>query len=188
MKEQEQLRNEIDLIKDAAIKQWVEETLQNAPKYFWIASASSTGKYHPECTCKEGGLIIHTKRVVFIANRLCRGWNIVSSLDKDIVIASCILHDLAKTGKNSGTYKDYVNHPINAEKYFSKSLKDINKFKVIKDCVRYHMGLWTPDSIKKPLGKYTPKELIVYTSDYMAVTKELVTPVDKLVIQKESVK
>ena len=40
------------------------------------------------------------------------------------------------------------------------------------------MGRWSPKEIAKPLGKYTPHELCTYTADYLAATKELVTPVD----------
>jgi len=40
------------------------------------------------------------------------------------------------------------------------------------------MGLWTPASIKKSLDLYTTLQLIVYTADYLAATKDLITPKD----------
>ena len=173
------LKKEIALIKTASIQDWVKKTLQNTPDYFFIAMASSTGKYHPSCTCCKSGLIVHVKRVVYLVNRLCDGYGI-KGIDKDIVLAASILHDIAKTPSNDPkfTYADYENHPINAEKYFA-SIEDKDGYiEVINRCIKNHMGLWTPISIKKDIKDYTLLELIVYTADYMAATKDLVTPVD----------
>lgn len=167
---------ELALIKDEAIRLWTIATLHNAPEYFWTGPASSSGKYHPACSNKLGGIITHTKRAVYFANRLCSGWGI--TLDKkDIVISAVILHDIAKT--SSSGFSDYVNHPINAEKYFAANKGDVcTNFDLIKLCVNFHMGLWTPKEIKKPIEKYTLQELAVYTSDYLSTTKNLSTPVD----------
>jgi hypothetical protein len=178
MNKVENFKKELSLIVDPVIKSWVEKTLEIAPERFWKIPASSTGKYHPQCTNKEGGLIIHVKRVVYLADRLTFAWNIKEQ-NRDIVIAACILHDISKTGKDSGAYIDYVNHPINAGIEFKKAVSGTGGVvDLVENCIKYHMGLWTPDSIKKPLNKYTSLELVTYTSDYMASTKDLVTPVD----------
>lgn len=135
---------------------------------------------HPACTIKKGGLIIHVKRVVYVANRLCKGCGIVG-INRDIILVASILHDIAKTPSfdRRFTYADYENHPLNAEKYFGKMSEDYSGVLAeIRKCIRYHMGLWTPVSIKKPIDKYTLREFIVYTADYMAATKDLVTPRD----------
>ena len=185
------LLKELDLIKDPLIKEWTKATLQNTPDYFFYGMASSTGKYHPACTCQKGGLLIHVKRAVYFANRLCDGWG-VKGVDHDIVISAIILHDIAKVPSPKEdpkiTYADYENHPINAHKYFAdfRMLCNNNNlnadyiYSKITQCVNHHMGLWTPASIKKSLADYTNLELLVYTADYMAATKDLVTPVDNL--------
>jgi len=179
------LEKEINLIQDLLIRDWTRATLQNAPDYFFIAQASSTGKYHPACTCKEGGLIVHVQRAVYIANRLCEGWGIFK-LDRDIVLSATILHDIAKTPSHDPkyTYADFENHPINARKYFDNTTelnKEPNKttIELINNCIKYHMGRWTPASIKKDITNYSLSELCVYTSDYIATTKDLITPEDK---------
>jgi 23S rRNA maturation-related 3'-5' exoribonuclease YhaM len=187
------LSNEINLIQDKNIKEFTINTLENAPDYFYRAMASSTGKYHPQCTCKVGGLITHVKRATYLANRLCDGYGI-KNIDRDIILSAIILHDIAKVPSPKEdpkiTYADYENHPINAEKYFIdipksdviKKEYNIEAYKpeygIIRDCIRYHMGLWTPQSIKKDLKEYTLLELIVYTADYIAATKDLITPKD----------
>jgi len=175
---------EIELIKEESIKEFVKKTLNNTPDYFYEAPASSTGKYHPQCTCKKGGLVTHVKRAVYIANRLCEGWGIFN-LDRDIVISAIILHDIAKVGNpavTKSTYEDYENHPINAEKYFFAEKETIalgiDTLAKIRDCIRYHMGRWTPQSIRKEIKDYILLELIVYTADYIATTKDLITPRD----------
>lgn len=177
------LNNELDYINIPDIKEWTKKTLNNVPNYFWIAKASSSGRWHPECTNKEGGLIVHVKRVVYLANRLCEGWGI-TSVDRDIVISACILHDIAKVpstkfmhlyGMNV-TDEDFTNHPLNAYKYFVWN--DNSYIYRIKKAIELHMGLWTPDKIKKPLYEYSLIELAVYTCDFMATTKTLITPVD----------
>lgn len=186
----EKFDKELNLIRNQNIRAFTEATLKNAPDYFWIAQASSSGKYHPECTNKEGGLVVHVKRAVYMANRLCEGWGIFN-LDRDIVLSSTILHDIAKVpgtnvaakyNMNWVTEADFVNHPINASKYWF-GLKEtvdlgIDTLAKISNCVQYHMGRWTPDSIKKEIKDYSLLELCVYTADYIATTKDLITPVD----------
>ena len=179
------LDKEIALIQNEEIRLWTQDIIHTkAPDTYFTSPGSSTGKYHPICTFKEGGLIVHVKRVVWFAERLMTSWN-MKELNRDIVLSACILHDIAKVGKGSGCYEDYEKHPIFAERYFRKHInfEPVEEFQKdwqikINDCVKYHMGLWSPKSIVKPLGKYTPHELCVYTSDYMSANKELTTPVD----------
>ncbi len=180
-----ELQKEVELIQDEKLRNWVRETLKQTPDYFFKAPASSTGKYHPACTNKERGLLVHVQRVVYMANRLCSGLGLTGDY-RDIVIASAILHDIAKMSSYSN-FTDYENHPLNAEKFFAKTLPMDGldrKIEIIKECVKHHMGLWSPKATKKPLDKYNRLELVVYISDYFATTKEITTPVD--VDQKEN--
>ena len=183
------LMNEINLITTVYIKEWTIKVLENTLDYFFKAPASSTGKYHPICTCKEGGLVIHVKRAVYIANRLCSGWGI-TQLDRDIVISATILHDIAKVAnlkENSKiSYEQYENHPINGKDLLFSTLNSkeniVSPFAEIiieiGNCIQNHIGLWTPEKVKKPIKDYTLLELVVYTADYMATIKDLITPKD----------
>lgn len=183
------LNNEINLIENLDIRKWTKDTLENVSEYFWVAQASSSGRWHPECTNKKGGLIVHTKRVVYLANRICDCWDL-TGLDKDIVISASILHDIAKVPNTkvmhsygmTVTDEDFTNHPLNAEKYFSNGKREYMSnnviYSMILNAVKFHMGRWTPEAIKKPLLEYSLIELAVTTCDFMATTKTLVTPVD----------
>jgi 23S rRNA maturation-related 3'-5' exoribonuclease YhaM len=186
MTKREVFAKEVNLISTSIIKEWVLASLDNVPDYFFRGMASSTGKYHPQCTCKKHGLLIHVKRTIYLANRLCTGWGF-DTLTKDIVLAAVILHDIAKVPSPKEdpkiTYADYENHPINAEKYFALNTElntepNQTTIKLITEAIRHHMGLWTPTSIKKSIINYSLVELAVYTADYMSATKDLVTPVD----------
>lgn len=180
------LINEINLITNEKIRKWTIETLENSPDYFFKAQASSTGKYHPACTIKVGGLVVHVKRAVYLANHMCEGWGLFGA-DRDIVIAATILHDIAKVPnpkENSAfTFADYEGHPLNAKKYYAKvdvlddAAMDYN-FMIIDSCIKYHMGLWTPKSIRKDIDQYSLHELIVYTADYLSSRKDLIPPKD----------
>jgi hypothetical protein len=130
-------------------------------------------------------LIVHTKRVVWLANRTCFGWGIFAQ-NRDIVLAACILHDSAKAPSYGGSFKDYENHPLNVKKLFAEEKKGFTED--IDSCIRFHMGRWSPRSIAKPMHEYSLLELVVYTADFLATQKELATPkdVEKPKIKKEN--
>lgn len=158
---------EIALINNLEIQNWVVASLKNASDYFWTAPASSTGEYHPACSNVIGGLVIHVKRVVWIANAICAGWGVFER-DRDIVLAACLLHDIAKSASYTD-FNSYEDHPINAKNFFAESSAEF--VKEVYQCVRLHMGRWSPRSVTKPIKDYTPLELAVYTSDYLSSQK-----------------
>lgn len=163
------LKNEIDYILDQGIRSFVEDTLDTVPDSFYSRPASWSNLHHPVCTHRSGGLIVHTKRAVYLLNNLCEGWGL-KGLNRDIAIAAMILHDTDKDN-----YKD---HPLTASKHFilNSAMSDCEG--VINSCIVHHMGLWTPEKVRKPLENYTLEELAVYTCDYLSSRKDLVTPVD----------
>lgn len=143
---------------------------------FFTAPASSTGKYHPACSNqKPGGLLIHVKRACYIGEQLCRA-NALSPEDADIVRAAIILHDIAKC-ESYKNYKMFEDHPINAKTYFPQAAVG-DKFTKIELCIKYHMGPWTPISIRKTMVDYSLLEWIVYTADYISSDKNITTPID----------
>lgn len=170
------LEGELALINDPDIQDWTLRTLQKVPEYFWYAPTSMTGKYHPACSNGRAGLIIHVKRVVYLANKICHAWGIFAQ-ERDIVLASCILHDIAKCPPGT-PYLEHENHPINAAGYFAKGGTP-GVVNMIDSCVRFHMGRWTPKAIAKDIRDYELLELAVYTADYLSSLKDLETPRDK---------
>jgi len=137
--------------------------------------ASTSGKYHPEECCKEGGLVVHVLRACYFANMFINACGFdKNNIKGDIILSSLLLHDIGKKEKY-GNYFEYVNHPITGAKMidpFKGSLPD-NIFNIIRGCILNHMGNWTPKSHKKEMSKYNMLELIVYQADYLASQKSL---------------
>lgn len=98
-------RTEISLIQNEEVKRFTEWFLDNKmPKWFWESRASSTGKYHPDFTKSEGGLVKHCKAVAQMAYELTRNSSFGfpdDPLMRDYVVCASILHDCAKYGTGS---------------------------------------------------------------------------------------
>ena len=62
---------ELSYIKDENIKEFAKRIIEDADEYFFTVPASSSGKYHPDFARGEGGLVRHTKAVVFFTAEFC---------------------------------------------------------------------------------------------------------------------
>jgi len=96
------------LIKSEKIRKFVEKALEMAPKEFWIAPCSSSGKYYPPEDQVKGGTIIHSRKTIQVALSLFNFFDITDQLTKDQIIAACILHDIQKTA-SLGMTKQIMN-------------------------------------------------------------------------------
>ena len=184
------LRNELDFIKDALLKEFMEFCVEEAPDYFFEMPASTTGKFHPAYTLGEGGLIKHTKAAVKIAEDLL---NLEQNqhLNADLIISALILHDSIKKG-NGGSKYTVTEHPLYAADFIGEQLEAFDmddeereelaeRVTEIQRLIRSHMGQWNLDY---RLGKeLLPKpqeedEKFVHTCDYLASRKYLTCEVD----------
>lgn len=181
---------ELSYIKNEEIKHFVSVILENVPDYFFSIPASSTGKYHPKYALGEGGLLRHTRAAVRIAVEL---FNMHDENDeftieeKDIIIASLILHDSVKNGFNESVKFTDAKHPIYATKLIESVVKTDERFDTIKDrffeaqatrqlmgCIGSHMGKWTKDYKTKAeilIKPRTKMEKFVHLADYLASRK-----------------
>ena len=166
---------EISLIKDKHVAGFVKYALTLAPEQFWTAPCSSTGKHHPPENNSKGDLIRHIIKAVSTAYELCNFYGLYNT-DKDIVIASTILHDIKKNGEPWVEYTN-VEHGLIAYNW----LMGLNGFKTgyenfwretIANAVRYHMRRWAkPDSELERAKNPTIIENIVQLSDFFASRK-----------------
>lgn len=163
--------DEIDLIFDENIKEFTNLCVIAAPDYFFTdCPASSSGKYHPISELGPDGTILHTKKVFTVAYEFCRGLG--CEHNRDEILSACIIHDLRKQGltKSGHTTK---NHPDLAAKLVEEVQRDTmllydESYNLIRNMVGYHYGIWSINPWKKSLNDYTPEELCVYLSDYIA--------------------
>jgi hypothetical protein len=164
-------KEEIELIFDEYIREFTKLCVMAAPDYFFIdCPASSTGKYHPISELGSDGTILHTKKVFTVAYELCRGLDCENNRDE--ILSACLIHDLLKQGikKTGHTIKS---HPNLAAELVERIQRDTQmltdeSYNIIRNSVGYHYGLWSINPWRKKLSDYTPEELVVYVSDYIA--------------------
>lgn len=169
-------KNELALIFDSNVRQFTALCLSMSPDYiFYDAPASTSGKYHHISELGGDGTVIHTKRVVTVAFDLSRGLS--CEHNRDLIISACILHDMRKQGveKSGHTVKWHpdLGAKLVAEVYFDTYIIPEQQYNIIRNCVGYHYGPWSIKPWLKPLHTYTPEEMCVYLSDYVASKKTL---------------
>lgn len=172
--------------------------LLTIPDYFYEIPASTTGKYHPEYSLGQGGLVRHTKAAVLIAKMLFgieMYSKVFTELQQDLMLAALILHDSYKCGITHEQYTRY-DHPIIAANEIrkmsgleeemdyidpvTKQQTKISQKEYIARCIEHHMGQWTEDYkgnkvLEKPRNGC---EKFVHQADYLASRKNLEILID----------
>ena len=177
----EEFKKELSYIKDLRIRKSCEIILDMLPDYFYEIPASSTGKYHPEFSLGEGGLVRHVKVAVRIAKELldnpCIGGKYTDN-EKDIMIFTLILHDGLKSGLEHNRYTQ-ANHPTLIKNFVLENKDKIeltsSELDLFMHAVESHMGPWNTDYdgneiLPKPKTKY---ETFVHMCDYLSSKKFL---------------
>lgn len=164
-------KDELIRIFDKRVREFTSLCVGQSPDYFFIdCPASSSGKYHPISELGPDGTLMHTKKVFTVAYELCRGFGCEDN--RDLILSACIIHDLLKQGKERSGHT-VKNHPdlaanLITDVYNATKIISEESYNIIRNSVGYHYGLWSEDPWKKPFSEYTPEELCVYTSDYVA--------------------
>jgi putative nucleotidyltransferase with HDIG domain len=175
----QRLQPELNQIADKQIKAFTEHVLGKAPEYFWQVPSSSSGKYHPEQSNGEGGLIRHTRATVYFAVKLCDVYSVTGTM-KDCVISACILHDIVKYGepKQSHTTK---NHDYEGALFVKKHGEEFglntDALTTITSCIAWHMGRWTDMSGRNKSkvfpGEYSTEQMITHLADVISAQKNV---------------
>jgi 23S rRNA maturation-related 3'-5' exoribonuclease YhaM len=177
---------ELKYIKDKRIRENLIIMINKLPEYFFEVPASSTGKYHPDFSLGEGGLLRHTKAAVRIAVELFNdsALNNFTQNEKDLIIFAITLHDGLKSGLQKSEYTLFE-HPILMSNYIKENKKDLtlenDELNLICRCIETHMGPWTTnykgeDVLSPPKDKY---QRFVHMCDYLASRKFLDIKFDK---------
>ena len=172
---------EYTYIKNNKYRENLKKLVDMLPDYFFEVAASSTGKYHPEFTLGDGGLVRHSKAVVRIGVELLNNNSIFTTFkpkEKDLMLCALLVHDGLKHGLEYSKYTVF-DHPIQMSK-FLKDNKDKftwtdNEINFMCNVIETHMGEWTKDYkgnevLKKPTDKY---QKFVHMCDYLASRKFL---------------
>ena len=177
----EVLNRELGYIKDERIRKSCEIILDLLPDYFYEIPASSTGKYHPDFSLGDGGLVRHVKVAVRLAKELldnpCIGDKYKNN-KKDILIFTLILHDGLKSGLTHEKYTR-ADHPTLIKNFVNENKDKINltdkELDLFSHAVESHMGYWNTDYngneiLPRPKTKY---EKFVHMCDFLSSKKFL---------------
>lgn len=145
-------------------------------------AASSTGKYHPSYALGDGGLVRHTKAAVAIAKDLLglEMYSLYSQSERDVVLATLILHDGLKHGLAGGRYT-VAEHPVEVAKWLEETMHIQDALPTAQadqmlEAIASHMGQWSYDYkskreiLPKPKSK---QDKFVHQCDYLASRKYL---------------
>lgn len=166
--------NELNLIQDTNIRDFAKEIIAGADEYFFHVAASSTGKYHPSLSLGEGGLVRHTRLVVFFADCIAKAF-MMSERENDLLVLSALVHDIKKQGDGTTKYTQ-KDHPLLAAAYLEETYKkhphipkeDLNK---VQKAVRSHMGQWgIKDGLPAPDDEFSK---CLQAADYCASRKQI---------------
>jgi len=189
--------DEINMIDNEDVKSFVRSVLLKA-KSFWTIPSSFSGKYHPPDEHGEGGNLLHTKRVVRIANSICDSYTVTVE-ERDMVIAACILHDVTKGISSSDSEMFHYDpmHPYTVESLVKKSIEYDKDFSsdgssttlflneeavhTILRLVRCHLGPWSPVPETYPI---TYLDYIVHLADNVASKIHLYIEDSELINEK----
>lgn len=173
-------KKELEMITDAPLRRLVRAFIEQAPDYIAEVPASSTGKHHPKFDSGKGGLVRHLKMCVRVADELMR-LSQYEGVDKDVVFAACMLHDMYKSGYTDSGRTVYTHDIICASEFdrFANTWIDENEWREVKRdhlrnksnkvvmCIERHMGQWGAHGCSSSYGA----DGVVQLADYIASRK-----------------
>lgn len=139
------IQGEAAKVSDKSLERFLLAAIDKFPDYFWTAPASIS-KHHPPDEREPGGLVLHTRRLCKLADDISR-LHALNFWEKDVLIASCILHDSFARGlpNEVKTHSDPM-HPLYPEFMFpynafaDRYIKDKRIYDEIMLCVTSHLG------------------------------------------------
>lgn len=191
------LLEEINLINNEDIKSFIRSILLKADM-FWEIPSSFSGKYHPKDEHDSGGNVLHTKRVVRIANILADSYSL-SEEERDMVLAACLIHDVTKgiRSEDKGSFHYDPMHPYtvnrfvlqcqHTDKEYANDTHSSTLFlqedivQSILRLVRCHLGPWSPVPETFPI---TYLDYIVHIADNVASKLHIVIEDSELINDK----
>lgn len=179
----------LDTIVNDDIREFAKVLVEGLPTYIWEVPASSTGKYHPQYSLGDGGLMRHQIAVVRFLNFFfdLEQYNYkLTSREMDLIRVAGLVHD----GRKSGEQSDYdhskftrFEHPIlmaNVVRSYDGQYLKHHEIECIASCIESHMGQWNTDKkssnvLNKPENIH---QQLVHLADYLASRKDLTMAFD----------
>ena len=166
---------ELEKMQDDNIRESTKIILNMLPDYFYEVPASSSGRFHPDFSLGEGGLVRHVKVACRIGEELFRD-SIFSNFDdhkKDLIRMAIILHDGFKSGIVYSGHTSF-DHPIIMYNFLLDNINLIpmkeEDVQTVARLIASHMGPWNKDKDgNEVLPLPTQKdEIFVHLCDYIS--------------------
>ena len=179
----------LDTIENEDIREFAIAILDGLPEYIWTVPASSTGKYHPEYSLGDGGLMRHQMAVVRFLNfffELEQYNSKLTSREMDLMRVAGLVHDGMKSGSqeqfSTNKYTKFEHPILMAEMIRSYDGRYLNhdEIELIASAISKHMGAWNTDKksntvLPKPDEKFSR---MLHVADYLASRKNLTMDFD----------
>lgn len=166
---------ELSKINDEKIRESTEIILELMPDYFYEIPASTSGRFHPDFSLGEGGLVRHVKVACRVGEELFRD-SVFCPFDehkKDLIRMAIMLHDGFKSGISYSGHTAF-HHPILMHDFIKDNM---NKLPISEEdaedvarMIASHMGPWNRDKDGYevlPVPKESD-EIFVHLCDYIA--------------------
>jgi len=155
-------------IKNPEVLDFTEQAIHLANEKFFTQPASMTGKYHPEYSLGEGGLLRHTKAAIILAVELFPLYGF-EDIEKDYIISALTLHDIEKPDKL---------HPIMVKKLLLpvRRMSGGKTFKRVITLIESHMGQWNLlGKLPVPIDE---GQKFVHLCDFLASRKSIMVNIE----------
>lgn len=166
---------ELNKINDDKIRESAEIILELLPDYFYEIPASSSGKFHPDFSLGQGGLVRHVKVACRIGEELFENsvFCPFNEHEKDLIRMAIILHDGFKSGIVYSGHTAFE-HPFLIHDFILDNIKKLpmseEDTKDVARMIASHMGPWNKDKVGYevlPIPKEND-EIFVHLCDYIA--------------------
>ncbi len=157
------LDEELEQLQDPSIRLFVTKALERVPDYFWHVPASASGRFHPLDTLGDGGLVLHTKRVVYLVTEIAKVFKL-DGVKLDILRAAAMLHDSFKNGIADEDHTE-EDHPLIVRHQLKDLESETHHFEEIMGAIERHQGLWGPQPLRMPK---TSLEWCLHIADFVA--------------------
>lgn len=181
------LDKEIAMVEDDEIRRFTKEALVLVPQYFFDLPSSTSGKYHPKDERDEGGLVLHTRRCVAVADDLARTM-LLSPFEHSLLISAAILHDTFRCGFENreriekGVLKTdplHAFYPMVAfEKLFAEDKYPVGR--EVCEIIAQHLGRWSPFQILPSERYIRDLGTTLHIADYIASREKILVDVDNV--------
>lgn len=134
----EAVGDELAMIQNQGLRDFMYRLLARMPRYFWHVPASIMGFHDIGSDNMMGGLIRHSKKVARVAQRIGEPYGLDHHAD-DLVVTG-LLHDSFKYGIDGNIPRDHDHATFAAMWYEQNGI--FNDRPQIRGMIRTHLGRW----------------------------------------------